>query len=87
MPEIGAYLWGWYFDISDGLRRVRDGVCERIPPSEWVAWRSETGHIVRLAERAILRSMDRAYCAETNNELADYRARQEDEREAAKSKR
>lgn len=80
IPSLGYYLWEWYFDLSDSIRRVRDGVCEPFPPSEFVAWRDASGNIVYPFEYAILRAMDGAYCAETNKELADYRARQEEER-------
>jgi len=73
-------LWDWYFDLSDTLRRVRSGLCEPIPPTEYRAWRLETGNVVYPSEYAILRAMDGAYCAEMNKELEDYRSRQEEER-------
>jgi len=79
VPPIARYLWDWYFDLSDRLRRVRDGVCEPIPPSEFMAWTHATGHIVYPSEYAILCAMDGAYCAEMAKELADYRARQDEE--------
>jgi hypothetical protein len=91
VPPSGRYLWDWYFDLSDSLRRVRGGVCEPFPPSEYIAWLHATGNIVYPSEYAILRAMDGAYCAEMNKELADYRerdrARREAEAEAAKPKR
>jgi hypothetical protein len=77
IPEVLRYVWEWYFEASDGMaRRVRDGVCERISWAEWQAWEALTGHAPRDHERAILRAIDRAYCAEMNRELSAYRARQ-----------
>lgn len=88
VPQAGRYLWDWYFSLSDSLRRVRSGVCEPFPPTEFIAWRVATGEIVYPSEYAILRAMDGAYCAEMNKELADYRerAREEAEAEAAKGR-
>lgn len=87
IPDAGRYIWDWYFEASDGLSRVRDGVCARIPWTEWEAWRRECGHIVREPERAMLRAMDAAYCVEMNKELAAYQERQaEAAREAAKER-
>ena len=76
VPQSGQYLWEWYFDLTDSIRRIRDGVCEPFPPSEYMAWRHATGNIVYAHEYAILRAMDGAYCTEMNNELADYRERE-----------
>ncbi len=89
VPDAGRYIWEWYFDLSDGLRRVRDGAAEPIPPSEFQAWREATGNIVYPREYAILRAMDREYCAGLNSELSDYNARKEAERaqEADKGRR
>ncbi len=89
VPLSGRYLWEWYFDLSSALRRVRDGICEPIPHTEFQAWRAATGNIVYPAEYAILRAMDIAYCDETNKELADFRERDKErrEREMRKPKR
>jgi hypothetical protein len=86
VPLAGRYLWEWYFDISGGLRRVRDGVCEPIPHTEFQAWKSNTAHIVYPVEHAILRDMDVAFCYETNKELTAYRDRESERREAEASK-
>lgn len=90
VPPSGRYLWRWYFDLCDSLRRVRDGVCEPFPPSEFMAWKEATARIVYADEYAILRAMDVVFCEETNKELTDYRerqkARQEAEIEAARNK-
>ena len=77
IPVGGAHLWEWYFALSGCFKRVHDGSCIPIPPSEFVAWTQATGHIVYPAEYAILRAMDAAFCEETNKELADYRKRLE----------
>jgi hypothetical protein len=76
VPPAGRFLWDWYFDLSESLRRVRAGLCEPIPPSEFLAWREATGNIVYPSEYAILREMDTAYCDEMNKELADFQERQ-----------
>jgi hypothetical protein len=68
------------------LRRVRGGVCEPLPPSEFEAWATMSGNIVYPREYAILRAVDRAFCAETNAELADYQARQREASEAESKK-
>jgi hypothetical protein len=86
VSPASRYIWDWYFDLSSRVRRVRDGVCEPIPPSEFVAWREATRHIVYPSEYAILGVMDGAYCAEMNKELFDYRAR-ERERAAAEAEK
>lgn len=86
VPASGQYLWDWYFDLSTRLRRVRSGVCEPIPPTEFMAWKAATGRIVYPSEYAILSAIDVAYCDEMNKELKDYRDRQT-ERIAKDSKR
>jgi len=80
-PFAAAHLWEWYFDLSQRLRRVRDGVCEPIPPSEFEAWQRLTGNIVYRHEYAILAAMDAAYCDEMNKELADYQERMREKAE------
>jgi len=76
VPQLGRHLWDWYFDLSDRVRRVRDGVCEPIPPTEFVAWCQATDNIVYPNEYAMLSAMDSAFCAEMNKELNDYNERQ-----------
>lgn len=78
LPLSGLYLWHWYFNLSGSLRRIRDGLCEPIPPSEFMAWKEATGTIVYPGEYAILQAMDAAYCEEVNRELADQRQRRDD---------
>jgi hypothetical protein len=82
VPQIGRYLWDWYFDLSDSLLRVRDGIVTPIPPSEFEAWRSATGNIVYPSEYAILRAMDAAYCAEMRVEVKAFQEREREMREA-----
>lgn len=70
------------------MRRVRDGICEPIPPSEYRAWMDNTRNIVYPLEYAILTAMDVAFCDETNKELSAFRIREQEQREReAKSKR
>lgn len=90
VPLSGRYLWNWFYELSNSLRRVRDGVCEPIPPSEFLAWKAATRNIVYPGEYDILRAMDAAFCAEMNQELRDFeerrKAKQEADIEAAKNK-
>lgn len=82
IPEAGQYLWDWYWNASQGLRRVIDGGAAPISSLEWQAWASITGELVRPSEYAILRAMDKTFCHETNNELKAYRDRKEAEEKA-----
>jgi hypothetical protein len=59
------------------LRRIRNGICEPIPFSEFMAWATFTGEIVRPVEYDILRKMDAEFCSITNKELEDYRLREQ----------
>ncbi len=79
MPEAGGHLWDWYFDLSQKLARVRDGSCEPIPPTEFVAWVLATKNIVYPHEYAILGAMDLAYVGEMNIELSAYNERAREE--------
>lgn len=81
IPEGGEYLWGWYFEISNSLRRIDDGTCFPMPPSEIIAWKNLTDRIVTTDEYAILRAMDDAFCEKTNVELQAYHERRAAERE------
>lgn len=79
IPPIGGqHLWEWYFDLSSRLRRVRDGVCEPIAPSEYMAWAVLADEIVYPHEYAILGAMDVAFCDEMGKELEAFRQRQEE---------
>lgn len=83
VPGHGQYLWDWYWQISDGLKRIFDGVCAPIPWSEFLCWAQVTQSIVYADEYAILRAMDAAFCDETNIELQAYQERLKDQREKA----
>jgi len=91
VPPEGDELWGWYWSISNRLRRVQDGVCLPVPPSEFLAWCTATGTIIYAVEYDILCGMDEAFCTEMNSELQDYRVRQQEQQKAelaaAKSRR
>jgi hypothetical protein len=88
IPSEGWELWQWYWTISSRLRRVVDGICEPIRPSEFLAWCEASDTIIRAPEYAILCAMDDAFCSEMNSEINDFRQRQEEQRkreaEAAK---
>lgn len=72
-------MWDWYHQISDMMRRVRDEGVEPIAPTEWLAWLTITGNLVRPAEMQILISMDQAYCSELGKELKSYYDRKTEE--------
>lgn len=78
IPDEALHLIEWFDELSDGVPRKIDGVCHPIPWTEFLAWASVTGRIVRHSEYAILRAMDRAYCVAMNEEYEAYRARQAD---------
>lgn len=83
VPEGGEFLWNWYFEISEGLRRIDDGVCFPIPPSEIIAWKNLTDRLLTADEYVILRAMDAVFCEETNKELQAYQERRaEQDRQA-----
>lgn len=83
IPDGGEYLWNWYHEISDSLRRVNDGVCFPIPWTEYIAWAQVTRQIVNSEEYAILRSIDVDFCDEMNKELEAYRERENERQRAA----
>lgn len=75
IPDGGEFIWSWYFQISDGLRRVDDGVCFPIAWSEFNVWAIVTSTEVTSDEFDILRAMDTAFCDEMNKELQAYQER------------
>lgn len=79
LPPAGEHIWTWYMRLSGTLRRVRDGVCEPIPPTEFRAWCEASGTIVYPWEYAILCAMDVAYCSEMSKEIAAYHERLRDQ--------
>lgn len=88
IPDDGLYLWDWYWEISDRLKRVSEGVALPIAWSEFISWQNATRHIVMPFEFDILSAMDDAFVAGTNEELAAARAALEAQAkaDAAKSK-
>lgn len=76
VPEVGEYLWDWFFDVDARIARIQDGECRPIPPSEWLAWVTVTGNIVRRWELGILTALDLAYCKALNIELEEKRQRE-----------
>ena len=85
--EAGEYLWEWYKDVERRLRRITEGICSPIPPSEWLAWQQLTRTIVYPWEYGILTAMDVAFCDELNKELEAKRASQaEDARKEAEQR-
>lgn len=79
VPVEGIYLWQWYQEISSTVRRINEGLCGPIHPSEWLAWTRMTGNIVNHVEYDILTAMDRTFCDETNVELENLNIRRQEE--------
>lgn len=67
-------------DMDARYSRIVDGACHKVPPSEWLAWQSLTGHVVYSWEFAILAAMDHAYCAAVNEEIRIGRVMEEQAR-------
>lgn len=82
IPPAGEYLWELYLDVSSKVRRIAEGVCGPIPPSEFVAWRILTHERIRPWEYEILAAMDVAFCDELNKELEAKREARQDEMRA-----
>lgn len=80
IPEEYADIWSMFFNISDQVSRIRDGVCGRIPPTEYKAWFELNGITVEPYQYSLLVDMDERYCVAMNVELAEYRKRQENVR-------
>lgn len=88
IPEEGEYLWEWYMDMTSRIRRVVEGVCVPITPTDWLGWQQITGNEIRPAEHRILGLMDIAFCEEMNKELEGRReAHREEMEQKAKRKR
>lgn len=74
-------MWDWYCDILNSFQSVIDGQAVPIPPSEFAAWISLTGNIVRPEDYAILRQIDNARRDAMNEEIKRARDRQKAEAE------
>lgn len=66
-------------DMTSRVRRVVEGVCGPVPPSDWLGWQQITGNIVYPWEYDILAAMDVAFCDEMNKELEAKREAQYEE--------
>lgn len=70
VPEQGQYLWNWFFELDEG----RSGGSQPLTALEISAWADLTGNIMTRQDFRILRSMDRAYLHQYEEELKDARA-------------
>lgn len=88
IPDDGQHIWDWYFELSNSLTRVRSGVCEAIPWSEYKAWIDLTQVKIDPEEIDMLRYIDAAFCSQMNVELQEMqevmneRAKRDGERSA-----
>ncbi len=74
IPEGMERYWTIFWDVSNSITRVLDGVARRIPPSEWFYWSKISETSFNSVEYALLRDMDGAFCHQMNLELAAYQA-------------
>lgn len=79
IPDDGLYLWRLFADADNALSRMRDGVCQLIPPSEWLAWSVLTARDLSFEEYEILHALDVIFCTEINKELASQRNKQSED--------
>ena len=80
LDEVAQHYLNLYYRLSNRLKRVEDGNCSPIPPSEFLAWVTLTGVIVLPWEYDMLSQMDLAFCEEMNAELAAFQERQTDKK-------
>lgn len=78
-PDIGVYLWEWFFDCLEGIRSIIDGVPIKITWQDLQAWSAITGNVASPSEYAILRRMSDAWCEAMGDELANEQARRKAE--------
>jgi hypothetical protein len=78
LSPAGEFLWSVYWSLSSRLRRVRDGVCDPVPPTEFLAWCQITGTILGPIEYDIFCAMDSAFCSVMNDELEALRVRRDE---------
>lgn len=79
IPDYGRYIWNWFVSLNQSISRIKDGVCQPLPPSEVLAWCKLTETIVYPVEYDILQGMDDAFCEETNLEFESIRSKQQEE--------
>ena len=82
VPEEGQHVWNWFVDLNRSVSRISNGICRMILPSEYIAWRELTGHVVYAHEYDMLKCMDEAYCIETNLEFESLRTKQQEQQKA-----
>lgn len=78
VPTEGLHIYRWYFQLNSLVSRMSEGICKRIPLSEYLAWSKLTGNLVYPSEYDILFAMDETFCIETNEELQNLRDRKEE---------
>ena len=79
IDETLAAFWVAFWDVSNSVARIKDGVAFPIPPSEWFYWSKLTDTTLSNEDYGILRAMDVAFCEQMNIELGERQARHEAE--------
>jgi hypothetical protein len=87
IPDEYVRHWLMFFRISNQVSRIREGVCGRIPPSEYLAWSSLSKVELSQDDYDLLVDMDEAFCIAMNAELEDRRPKPDDPKPKAGRKR
>ena len=69
IPPAGQWLFDLYMEMSKTVNRIRDGVSQKIPPSEMQAFLELSKTVVLPIDFEILRAMDVEFCKELQLEI------------------
>lgn len=81
IPEGGAYLWDWFWELSQERREGMNGPMP-LSSRDIAAWCDISGNVVRPDEVAVLRRMDAAYRSALADEMRESMKRRESSHEA-----
>ena len=87
IPDQYVRHWLMFFKISNQVSRIKEGICGRIPPSEYLAWSKLTGVEFSQDDYELLVEMDEAFCVAMNAELEERRPKPDDTKPKVRSKR
>lgn len=73
IPSSLAYMWANYMRLSEQVSRIDNGVCGRIPPSEYYAWCILTKTSLDELEYDLMVDMDAQFCIAMNQMLEELR--------------
>ncbi|MDW9386891.1 hypothetical protein GOA99_19865 [Sinorhizobium meliloti] len=75
MPDNGAFLWDWFWELRQSQRPGFSGPVP-ISNGELALWCQLTGNIIRREEIAVIRAMDARFCVEIEKETESIGARE-----------